>query len=205
MEVSELFDLSNFKHAKLVINPLNFQKELINLFSEEIKGYKVIKSNGEVINNSYIKGTVYLAEGAEIKPFTYIDGEVIIEKESIIGPQAYIRGKVIIGEKSKLSRCEVKTSIIMNEVNIHHHSYIGDSIIGNKVNIAAGFITANLRFDKSRIKVKGLGLSPTHKFGSLIGDNTKTMVNATLMPGSVIKKGGVVNCKNYSKNMTSGD
>jgi NDP-sugar pyrophosphorylase family protein len=40
--------------------------------------------------------------------------------------------------------------------------------------------------------VKGFGLSPTKKFGSLIGDDVKTMINASLMPGSVVEKGGVV-------------
>jgi len=189
----DLFDLEAFKYSSLVIEPLLFQQKLKDFFDLGVKGLRVIKAKNEFINHSFINGEVYLEPGAVIKPFSYINGRVLIGKNSIIGPQALIRGDVLIGHNSILSRCEVKNSIIMDEVNIHHHSYIDNSIIGNRVNIAAGFVAANLRFDKARVKVKGFGLAPSYKFGALIGDDSKTMVNASLMPGSVIPKGGLVN------------
>lgn len=184
--------MCDFKQAFLLKDVLRFQEELKKFFDSKPQGFKVIKGEGEFINNSFIKGVVYLAEGAFIKPFSYIEGRLLLDKNASVGPHSYIRGDVVVGSGSKLSRCEVKNSVIMNKVNIHHHSYIGDSVIGNNVNIAAGFVTANLRFDKSRVRVKGLGLAPTYKFGALIGDDAKTMVNACLMPGSVVKRGGVV-------------
>jgi hypothetical protein len=44
-----------------------------------------------------------------------------------------------------------------------YNTYLGE-------NIAAGFVTANLRFDKKPVNVKGFGLSPTYKFGALMGE-----------------------------------
>lgn len=188
----DLFELKNFKFPEVINEPLAFQLKLKRFFDSEPQGFKIIKARGELVNNSFINGVVYLAEGAVIKPFSYINGRLLLDKDVVIGPHCFIRGDVIIGRESQLSRCEVKNSVIMNEVNIHHHSYIGDSIIGNRVNISAGFTTANLRFDEKRVKVKGQGLSPTRKFGALIGDDSKTMANACLMPGSVVEKGGIV-------------
>ncbi|MFA5405981.1 MAG: hypothetical protein WC307_01330 [Candidatus Nanoarchaeia archaeon] len=190
--IMELFDLAGFKFPELVQEPLFFQSKLHEFFDKAPVGYKIIRSDGELINNSFIKGVVYLGVGAVIKPFSYIEGRLLLDDNSSLGPHAFIRGDVIVGSGSELRRCEVKDSILLTKVKAHHHSYIGDSIIGNRVNIAAGFIIANLRFDNQSVKVKGFGLSPTRKFGALIGDDAKTMINACLMPGSVVEKGGVV-------------
>jgi len=191
----ELFNLSEFKHAGIISDPLSFQTKLKAFFDSGPEGYEVIKAEGEVINHSFINGVVYLAPGARIKPFSYIEGRLLLEEGASVGPHAYIRKDVIVGASSELSRCEVKNSVIMDGVKVHHHSYIGDSVVGNNVNIAAGFVTANLRFDRGRVKVKGFGLAPSHKFGALIGDGVKTMVNASLMPGAVVEPRGVVNVR----------
>ena len=185
--VGDLFDLSDFKFASLV-DLLGFQAKLKAFFNNVPKEYVKVTS----LPNVVIDGELYVGKGVTVKPFTYIEGRVLLDDGASLGPHAYIRSDVVVGKSSKLGRCEVKTSLIMTGVNIHHHSYIGDSIVGNRVNIAAGFITANLRFDKKPVNVKGIGVSPTYKFGALIGDDVKTMVNASLMPGSVIKKSEIV-------------
>jgi len=188
----KLFNLEEFDFPELIKEPVSFQEKVRKFFDSGPEHCVVIRGKGEFINNSYIDGEVYLREGAVIKPFSYIEGRVFVGENSIIGPQAKIKGDVVIGKDCRIGRCEVDNSIIMNGVKAYHHSYIGHSIVGNHVNIAAGFITANLRFNEQGVRVRGFGNSGKRKFGALIGDNVKTMVNSFLMPGSVIPPGSIV-------------
>jgi bifunctional UDP-N-acetylglucosamine pyrophosphorylase/glucosamine-1-phosphate N-acetyltransferase len=82
--------------------------------------------------------------------------------------------------------CEVKNSIVMDGTHIGHLSYVGDSVVGENCNIAAGTITANYRLDaetvKMMVKDKVVDTGRT-KLGVVFGDNVKTGINALFMPG----------------------
>ena len=81
---------------------------------------------------------------------------------------------------------EIKNSIIMENTNVSHLSYVGDSVIGSNCNIAAGTNIANLRFDKRSVKTKIKNQmidSGRRKFGSIIGDSVKTGINSSFSPG----------------------
>jgi bifunctional UDP-N-acetylglucosamine pyrophosphorylase/glucosamine-1-phosphate N-acetyltransferase len=145
---------------------------------------------GSIEDGVTIKGTVSIAPDAVIKAGTYIEGTVVIGPGSHIGPNAYLRGSLSIGANAKIgASCEIKNSIIGDQSHIPHLSYIGDSVIGNQVNIGAGSITANLRHDKAAVKTMVKDhLVPTgrHKFGAIIGDNAKLGINTTIYPGRKI-------------------
>jgi bifunctional N-acetylglucosamine-1-phosphate-uridyltransferase/glucosamine-1-phosphate-acetyltransferase GlmU-like protein len=69
---------------------------------------------------------------------------------------------------------------------VGHLSYVGDSILGERCNLAAGTVTANLRLDDGNVKmlVKGKVVdSGRRKLGAILGDNVKTGINALFMPG----------------------
>jgi len=77
----------------------------------------------------------------------------------------------------------------MNNTNISHLSYIGDSIIGNNNNLGAGTCVANLRFDHASIKVFINGKlvdSGEKKLGFFMGDNSQTGINVSIMYGRCI-------------------
>jgi bifunctional UDP-N-acetylglucosamine pyrophosphorylase/glucosamine-1-phosphate N-acetyltransferase len=77
----------------------------------------------------------------------------------------------------------------MRNTRIPHLSYVGDSIIGENVNFGAGTITANLRLDEKPIyvTVKGQRVnSGRKKLGALVGDNVKTGIGVTIMPGVTV-------------------
>ena len=80
----------------------------------------------------------------------------------------------------------------MDGSKIPHLSYIGDSVIGENVNLGAGTITANLRHDngniKSMIKEKLID-TKRRKFGAVIGDNVHTGINTSIYPGRKIWPG----------------
>jgi bifunctional UDP-N-acetylglucosamine pyrophosphorylase/glucosamine-1-phosphate N-acetyltransferase len=74
-------------------------------------------------------------------------------------------------------------------------NYIGDSIVGDDCSFGAGTITANFRFDEKSVKVNLDGRrvdSGLDKLGALIGDGSKTGINACLAPGVKIGPRSIV-------------
>ncbi len=133
---------------------------------------------------------VIIGKNTEIKPGVYIEGNVIIGDNCKIGPNCYIRGPTAIGNNCHIgASVEIKNCIIMNNSNVPHLSYIGDSVIGEHCNLAASTITANLRHDYGNVKVlvKGrLVESNRHKIGFFAADWTKTAVGTMIYPGRVL-------------------
>ncbi len=141
---------------------------------------------GKIGKNVVIEGNVIIEEGVVIKHNTVIEGPVIIKSGAIIGPLAYIRPNTVLMENTGVGNSsEVKGSIIMKNTKIPHLSYVGDSIIGENCNIACNTITANLRFDNKPVKVniKGEIVKSVRKLGVIMGDNVKTGVQVSFMPG----------------------
>lgn len=70
--------------------------------------------------------------------------ESLIEDGVSIGPFAHLRPQTEIKSKAKIGNfVEVKKSIIGKGSKANHLTYIGDSIIGEDVNVGAGTITCN--------------------------------------------------------------
>jgi len=133
------------------------------------------------VTNSIIEGKVIIEEGAEIISST-IEGPVYIGKNVRIGPYSHIRGPAVIEDNCEIGiATTIKNSIIMQDTNAKHLNYIGDSIIGSRVNFGAGSVVANLRLDEQPIQPMNL-----RKFGAIIGNDVKIGVNASIMPGSII-------------------
>ncbi len=68
-------------------------------------------------------------------------------------------------------------------------SYIGDSILGDNVNLGAGTITANLRHDNANIKSpvkRDLINAGRRKLGTIIGNNVHTGIHTSIYPGRKI-------------------
>lgn len=160
--------------------------ELIEV-NEELIGKLKTEIKGTVEAGAVIHGEVFLDEGSVIKAGVYIEGNVYIGKNCDIGPNSYIRGNTYFGDNVHVGNAvEIKNSIIMENTNVSHLSYVGDSVIGSNCNIAAGTNMANLRFDNATIKTKIKNQkidSGRRKLGAIIGDSVKTGINSSFSPG----------------------
>jgi bifunctional UDP-N-acetylglucosamine pyrophosphorylase/glucosamine-1-phosphate N-acetyltransferase len=89
------------------------------------------------------KGKIEISDNCEIFAFSYIENAKI--KSSVnIGPYARIRPQTTINEGAKIGNfVEVKKSNIGKNSKVNHLSYIGDTEMGDNVNIGAGTITCN--------------------------------------------------------------
>ncbi|OGO30979.1 MAG: glucose-1-phosphate thymidylyltransferase [Chloroflexi bacterium RBG_16_56_11] len=141
---------------------------------------------GEVEANVVIKGAVSVGRNSLVRSGAYIIGPVIIGEGCEIGPNCYIRPSTAIGDGCHVGAAvEVKNSIIMKGTKIPHLNYVGDSVIGEECNLGAGTKIANLRLDKSDIKVAGID-TRRRKLGAIIGDHVETGINASINVGSII-------------------
>ncbi|MDE3208647.1 MAG: bifunctional UDP-N-acetylglucosamine diphosphorylase/glucosamine-1-phosphate N-acetyltransferase GlmU, partial [Pseudomonadota bacterium] len=100
---------------------------------------------------------VILGNNVQILPYTLMES-AIAGNDSRIGPYARIRPGTQLGSGVHVGDfVEIKNAIIGNESKINHMSYVGDSEVGERVNIGAGTITCN--FDGE------------NKHRTIIGDN----------------------------------
>ncbi len=84
-----------------------------------------------------------ISDGAVIKGGSYIV-ESNVGKNCQVGPYAYLRPQSVLKDNAKAGDfVEIKKSVIGQGSKVPHLSYVGDSVIGKKVNIGAGTITCN--------------------------------------------------------------
>ena len=92
--------------------------------------------------NVILRNTI-LAERVEVKANSLIDGAEIAE-DCVIGPFARIRPGTVLASHAHIGNfVEVKNSQVGSHSKINHLSYVGDSEVGERVNIGAGTITCN--------------------------------------------------------------
>ncbi len=162
---------------------------------------------GTVMEGAYVDDThaVVIGEGTVVEPGAFIMGPAIIGKNCQIRNGAYIRGDVIVGNNCIVGHSsELKNCIMLDTAQCPHFAYVGDSILGRKVNLGAGTKLSNvpvLSFrDEStgkrptvKITVDGkeydTGMA---KFGAVIGDGSQTGCNVVTNPGCLIGKNTLV-------------
>lgn len=145
------------------------------------------KIHGDIEDSAHLIGPVIVEENARIRSGAYIEGPVFIGEGSDIGPNCFIRPYTSIGKHVRIGNaCEIKNSIILDKTHIGHLSYFGDSIIGENCNFGAGTVIANFRFNGQPVKMhvkNSVSDTGRRKLGVVVGDDTKTGVNVSIMPG----------------------
>ncbi|WP_188707523.1 bifunctional UDP-N-acetylglucosamine diphosphorylase/glucosamine-1-phosphate N-acetyltransferase GlmU [Polaromonas eurypsychrophila] len=88
-----------------------------------------------------------IAAGAVIHPFTHIDGEklgVQVGEGALVGPFARLRPGAQLGAEVHIGNfVEVKNASLARGAKANHLAYVGDAVLGERVNYGAGSITAN--------------------------------------------------------------
>ena len=133
---------------------------------------------------------VNIQNNVKIFSFSHLE-KVKVENNVSIGPYARLRPGTVLKSGSKVGNfVEVKKSTVGKESKINHLSYIGDTVIGSKVNVGAGTITCNYdgrKKNKTKIKNK-----------VFIGSNSSLVAPITINENSIIGAGSVIT-KNVSK------
>ncbi len=174
------------------MNPNKAPWEQLNEAAEALRALTPCVK-GAVHPLAVVDGVLELGEGSVIKAGCVIEGHVRIGKRCTIGPNAYLRGETSIGDDCLIGNAvEVKSSVIGNGVFIAHLSYIGDSLLGDDINVGGGCIFSNFRHDAGEIRMPWNGqLQPTgrNKLGCAIGDHARIGCKSVILPGRVIPAG----------------
>jgi len=156
------------------------------------------KFGKNVIINPYvvIGKKTKIGNNVEIQSFTHIENANLHENVNV-GPFSRIRPGTVLSKGSRVGNfVEIKKSKVGKKSKINHLSYIGDAIIGNKVNIGAGTITCN--YDgKRKNKTKILD-------EAFIGSNTAIVAPIKIGKKSLIGAGSTItkNVKNNTLALT---
>ncbi len=150
-------------------------------------------NDAEVEAGAVVSGKVSIGKGTRVRSGSYIEGPVVIGEDCEIGPNCFIRPFTCVGDDVRIGNAvEIKNSTIMENTNVAHLSYVGDSVIGRDCNFGAGTIVANLRHDGGIVSsyIKGdKAESGRRKLGVIMGDDVKTGINTSIYPGTVIEPG----------------
>ena len=185
MKNKDLF-LSNNSIAYNFINNYEYPYEVL----PHINDFIIEISKNLDDNYKQIKENVWVHNSAKVASSASITGPCIIDENAEIRHCAFIRGKAIIGKNSVLGNsCEIKNSILFDNVQVPHFNYIGDSILGYKSHMGAGSITSNIKSDKSNIVIKCNNeniVTDMRKIGAFLGDYVEVGCNSVLNPGTII-------------------
>jgi NDP-sugar pyrophosphorylase family protein len=188
---NRFFCLAEYSHISLFEGceyPWQALEKLKNYFNSLKLGNIAV----EVPISAYLVRSelISIGEGTVIEPGAYIEGPCIIGKNCIVRHGAYIRGDVVIGDSCVIGHdTEVKHAIFLNAACAAHFNYVGNSILGNNVNLGAGVKCANLRLDHQPVHVFiqneriNTGL---HKLGAIIGDGAQIGCNCVINPGTIL-------------------
>ncbi len=155
----------------------------------------------EIFQNVMLCGKTEIGEGTTIEPNCIIRNskigknvkiyansvieDSVIEDNAEVGPFARIRNHAEIKSKASIGNfVEVKKSVVGEETNAKHLTYLGDAEIGKKVNIGAGTITCNYDgFKKYKTVIKDK---------AFIGSDTMLVAPITIGREAITGSGSVI-------------
>lgn len=202
------FNMGDFKQA-MGINSKKHLAEAETILRHKTLD-KLMASGVGIIDpaNTYIDGKTKIGRDTIIQPNVYIENSKIGKNCTIkmgsyivdskigngvqIGPYAHLRPESDIGDNAKIGNfSEIKKSKIGAGSKVPHLSYIGDSVIGKKVNIGAGTITCN--YDGKNKHKTTIGDNV------FVGSNVNFIAPVKIGSGAKIGAGSTIT-ENISKN-----
>jgi len=192
---TDFFDLKETDHAAIFHEVIQAW-EILPKLGHYLEAQLVPANLGQLMAGAVIGEHVYIGKHTVIEPGAYIQGPAWIGPNCQIRHGAYIRENVIIGGGCVIGNSsEIKNSFLCNGCQVPHFNYVGDSILGAKVHLAAGVIVSNLKLNGELITLRvGDEVFDTglRKFGALIGDGVEVGCNVVLNPGSILGRRSLI-------------
>lgn len=140
-------------------------------------------------------GPIVIADHAVIRPGAIISGPAYIGPHSTVLDRAVIRGNTAVGPHCKVAG-EVSGTIFQGYANKAHDGFLGDSWVGEWVNLGAGTTNSNLLNTYSEIICRATPDGPNERtgetfLGAIIGDHVKTAICTRIMTGSILHTGSM--------------
>ena len=152
-----------------------------------------ISRAAQIEGNVTFSGPVRIEAGSVIKAGAVLAGPCYIGRDCYVGNNVLIRSYSSLGAASSIGYgVELKNCVLFGNSNIGRLSFVGDSVIGNNVDIGSGTMTINENMDHTPVAVSVRG-EPVNsglvKLGGFIGDDVKVGAGNTLAAGTVLPPG----------------
>jgi bifunctional UDP-N-acetylglucosamine pyrophosphorylase/glucosamine-1-phosphate N-acetyltransferase len=148
-----------------------------------LRGRTKIGAGARIDDGCVLTNTI-VGEGAELKPYSIADDSVIGPR-CVVGPFARLRpGSELAAEVHLGNFVETKKTRIGRGSKANHLSYLGDAIVGEKVNIGAGTITCNYNgYEKRQTIIED---------GAFVGSDTQLIAPVRVGKRAVVAAGTTV-------------
>lgn len=140
-------------------------------------------------------GPIVIAEHATIRPGAVLVGPVYVGPHATVLERTLVKANTVLGPWTKVAG-EVGGTIFQGYANKSHDGHLGDSYVGEWVNLGAGTTNSNLLNTYGEVIAKATPKSPNERtgrqfLGAVIGDHVKTAICTRLMTGCVLHTGGM--------------
>lgn len=142
---------------------------------------------------------LFIGKGARIEPGAYVEGPAYIAPGAVVRHGAFVRENVVLLAGSILGHAsEAKNALFLPHAHAPHFNYVGDSILGHRVNLGAGTKLSNLTMMSAKDPESGKRPSiiltvngqtydtELAKLGAILGDDAQTGCNSVLNPGVIL-------------------
>ncbi|MFM9607575.1 hypothetical protein DF268_45130 [Streptomyces sp. V2] len=167
------------------------------------------EGQGVVEDGALLQGDVIVQAGARIEAGAQVIGPVLVCAGAVVAAGALVRDHSVIGPGCRIGfGAEVTRSLLAGHVFMKHPCFVGDSVIGRRVNIGSFCSTTGLRCDRGpvaepaieeiTVNLDGQRI-PTGqtKFGAVVGDEVALPAGTVLSPGTLIGPGTVIYPRNH--------
>jgi UDP-N-acetylglucosamine diphosphorylase/glucosamine-1-phosphate N-acetyltransferase len=167
-----------------------------NRFLMKSYRYAKIANTAKLEGHVTINGPVQIEDDVTISGGSIINGPCYIGKGTYIGNNVLVRRNTSIGANCVIGYgVELKNCVLFNNVQVGRLSFVGDSVVGEDVEIGSGIMTVNNLMTGETVKVN-ISDEPVDsgliKLGAFIGDQAKVGASNTLGPGTIIPAGQFV-------------
>jgi len=140
-------------------------------------------------------GPILIDESATVRPGAVITGPAYIGPHATVMDCAVIRANTVVGPWCKVGG-EVSGTIFQSYSNKAHDGFLGDSFVGEWVNLGAGTTNSNLLNTYGEVvavAAPGARMERTGEtfLGCVLGDHVKTAICTRIMTGAVVHTGAM--------------
>lgn len=147
-------------------------------------------------------GPVTIDAHAIIRPGTVIVGPCSIGPHAIVAERSLIKPRTVIGPNCRAAG-EIGNTIFQGFSNKAHDGHLGDSFIGEWVNLGAGTTNSNLLNTYGEVTMRLEADAPIERsgrqfLGAIVGDHVKTAILTKLPTGCVLGTGAMIAASGFA-------
>ncbi|MDR7483506.1 MAG: bifunctional UDP-N-acetylglucosamine diphosphorylase/glucosamine-1-phosphate N-acetyltransferase GlmU [Armatimonadota bacterium] len=196
----DLADAEAVLRAQLLVDLMDAGVTVVDPATTYVHAGVRVGRDTVVYPGSSLEGTTVVGEGCHIGPHarlvdaalgdrvTVVASTIIqshVGDDSRVGPYSHLRPGVRLGRGVEVGTfAEMKNSTVGDGTKVHHMSYLGDALVGARVNIGAGTITCNYDGRAKHVTVI--------EDGAFIGSDTMLIAPVRIGRDAVTGAGAVV-------------